>query len=191
MVQPKLKVISKDLVKKYGDLLTIPEGEVASKTIIGIIGDAYKSRSGKSTLVPVVLLQSRKDISRNSKKVTEVEKFFLGYKEWDRVLRHTQNMSYKVLQEMGLQEGQIIEGANLAVDYGFDPFWERNGVEQEPLLNPETDQIVTSGGKPLYRNTRVEFGPAIHTGLDIPRDVQELEEVSESISLDEYSEDDF
>lgn len=178
MKQPKLSFNNAQIEEKYKELLTIKEGQVASPVFIALIGDPYLSSNLKHRFIPVTIVQRRKDISQASQ-TTAADKFFRGWTGFEQIVRHTENVVESIFQANGFKEGMIIEKANLAVDYALEPFYEG----QEPVINPRTEEVVTSGGEPIYRNTRIEFGPVVHTGLDIARDQTELSAVSESISL--------
>jgi len=177
--QPKLSVATADLPDAIKQSLAIPENAIASKVVIGLVGDEYTSRDGRHTFVPVTLFQNRKDVTVGSQVVTDANKFFRGW-DYNTVLRCTENVDKNIYDKMKFKEGVIIEGANLAVDYSLTPFYD----DQEGVLNPRTGEYLQSGGEPIYRNVRFGFGEVEHTGLDIPRDSSELEEVADSYSLE-------
>ena len=52
------------------------------------------------------------------------------------------------LNKMGYKDGQKLPG-KIVVKEQLEPFY----PGQDPKINPETDEVLTQGGHPIYRNT--------------------------------------
>lgn len=171
--QPKLSISNADLKEKFAPLLTIPKGKKAGPVFIARIGDKYTMKNG-AEVVPVSMAQRRDDISTVSG--GEAARIFLGWDGFETVLRHTQNVKTEIFEEMKLEEGMVVDGADLWVDYALTPFPRSNGQVDRPVISPnESDpdnpeQVLAYNGKPVYRQVRLQFEENNgHTGMDIKR----------------------
>jgi len=153
------KISKSDVLEKYKDKLKIPFDNPCSNTIIV---NVYGPKKGHFTLT---LAQNRSDITT---KKYSLQDLLVGRID-KRLIMHEISVPEDDYRKSPLKEGDIFFSANLAVDYSLKPFYEG----QEPVKNPSTDIIITSGKKPIYRKTRLTFEEAEHVGLTIKRDKPE------------------
>jgi hypothetical protein len=73
------------------------------------------------------------------------------------------------LKALNLHEGQdfsTVIPIKLIVKESFDPFY----AGQEPKMNPDTKETVTSGGAPVYRQTIVVADSSAEVDAKLPSD---------------------
>lgn len=178
MSQPNLSIKNSELAINFKSELTIHAGHVASATVIVAIGEEVISRRDNNAYVPLLIAQRRADISNSPSTLSQAAVNFFGVGSRSRILRKIQNATPEAIAAQGIEVGTVIDGANIVLDRAVSPFYTRaDGRPQDPMMNPETMQTLTVEGQPVYENTRIEFGPAEHTGLDIQFDKTEVAEV--------------
>lgn len=181
--QPKLSVTNEEIIEKYPQLVTIPQGGTHGVTFVGAIGDPSEGRDGNQ-YIPVKIYQMRNDIAQSQR--SEANKFFRKWDALENLVGHVENMQPENFQEMGVKLGMVVEGAQLFVDYQLKPFYEG----QDAVLNPRTKNFLAVNGDQLvYRNTRVQWDENLaHTGIEIrsaaeeitPQQAQALSEIASS-----------
>jgi hypothetical protein len=177
MKQPKFSVTNLEILKKYPESLKV-NGD-SSSTIIGIVGDEFKTKSGNS-MIPIKLYQTRADVGSNAGENAESSMFFRGWGA--SILSNIENVDKSIFESMDFKEGQVLEGWNLQLSYRLsEPFYE----DQEYLINPNTGEAITSNGEFIYRNVITVKGKPQHQGLDIPRDQSISAKVESGVSLEE------
>lgn len=177
--QPGLSITNEELQQRFPELLAIPKGVAFGTCFIAAIGTAYVAKNG-STFVPVTMVQARNDLYETSK--TEANLFFRGWEGIESIVRHTEQLPPERLKELNLEVGSEVPGAQLFVDYDSKKFYDKgDGTPQDPVLNPQSEMYLAvetkDGQKPLYRNTRIQFGENLHhTGLELRASAEEITE---------------
>lgn len=164
MKQPKLSVTNQDLAGRF------PQQLESGSVFIAAIGDSFVAKDNKS-YTPMTICQRRTDLSTDT---SVANKLFRGWDGYESILRSTQNVSDSMINNF--QIGAVLQGYNLGLQVATTPFY----TGQEPIVNPETNVVVTSSGAPLYRNVEFFEGEAVHTGLDIARDKAPVTSVAAS-----------
>lgn len=154
-----------EIYKKFKDKL----GSIKDTGPVVIVD--IKPKLTKNGNKIVTFAQIRTDTVSNRKRT---QAFFMGYIPTDLLLICRQPVSPDVIKTQNLAVGTILHGFNLCVNYKRGkPFY----IQQKPLMNPETEEIITSGGEELYRNVILVYGEAEHTGLEYEKDEVEIEKV--------------
>lgn len=82
------------------------------------------------------------------------------------------------LNEMNFREGQILPG-KIVVKEQLEAFYSG----QSPKINPETNEVLTQGGQPIYRNS---FYTEDLTAFDMPLTHDTVEEgISHSVAVNQ------
>lgn len=169
------RVKNSELVEKFN--IT----DVMEHAIVGAIEEPYKDRNGDMQ-TPILLIQQQ-----NVRKADADNSAIAALQGWNsgRLLRSITNVKSSVATQLNIKVGEpiTVKGNSLVLSLQrqTEPFYE----SQDPMLNPQSGEVLTSGGKPVYENTEPSF-TVNHVGMDIEFDQTKVD-VEETHDVEEDS----